>query len=656
MAGLGLCGRKRSGSLTESLSWLLKLFSIVACLAIWLAAQLASATPSDFQGDYSEPQRPTPEPTPTPIPTATPTPTPLPTPTPTPANVPILSVAKVSSTSVTLQWTPTTLWGWYRIKYGTASGVYTSTNDNSVTPATSTTITGLTANTIYYFTITFYASTGNVQYGPSNEVSVNLGIATPTPTPTPTPTATPTPTPVSGVPTLVQHVATGMDRYPVTNFSINLPNPAGPGNALILGVQFKSVGSIASVSDNKGNVWLSGPTVVNTSAAEQMSLYYCLNAVGGTQNITVNFSGLGTTNGTPQAVVSEWYNVATASAVDGIAGNSSSLTPGTITTTASRDLIYQWGIDFSDTNANGGAFNGRSISAGPGFTLLSADLQVGSGDQYYVQPIAGAINPTFSTSGSATWGSVALALKSAVAGTPPGPGIHIVHIQHTLLCAVRSQGRSTPIVMQFPSSGNLIVGSFNSADLLISSVNDNASNSWVTAASTLGGGQNCIAQIVYAANSSTSPSLGSITVTLQPGTTTGDDMFVLYDVAGAATSSFDIATTASGVQSSGGSLTTASLTPSTANGLILNQVSVDFHTVNGVIGSGYLLDSVVNAYDNDDPAYGGTDTSTLDEDNGYAHIYNTTTTPTIFVYTYTSPANGGVQNWGAVSAAFKAMP
>jgi hypothetical protein len=56
-----------------------------------------------------------------------------------------------------------------------------------------------------------------------------------------------------------------MDRWPVTTLAINLPNPAGGGNALILGVQFKSFGSISSVSDNKGNKWIAGPTVLNTA-------------------------------------------------------------------------------------------------------------------------------------------------------------------------------------------------------------------------------------------------------------------------------------------------------------------------------------------------------------------------------------------------------
>jgi hypothetical protein len=451
-------------------------------------------------------------------------------------------------------------------------------------------------------------------------------------------------------PTLVQHVATGMDRYPVTTLRIPLPNPTGSGDALILGIQFRNSGSISSVADDKGNTWVAGPTVTNSNASQRMSLYYALNVIGGTQNITVTFSGLGSTNGYPQAVISEFYNVAQVSAADGTGGNANSRTAGSITTTTAGDLIYHWGVDFSDTNVNGGAYNGSGITAGSGFTLLSADLQVGSADQYQVQSSAGSINPTFTATGSATWGSLALALKPANAGTRPSPGIRIVHIQHTLLNSVRAQGRANPIVMQFPSDGNLLVGLYD-GNPMISSVSDSGHNNWVSAGSTAGGGGNTGAQIVYAANAATSPALSGITVALN-GTTQGDNMFDLYDITGAATSPFDKSSTALGIQNNAGNLTTTTLTPSTANGLVLNVASIDFHTVNGIVGSSYALDSDVNAFDNDDPPNGGTDVSTLDMDNGYAHIYNTTTGRVTFVYTYNESTPGGVQNWGAVAAAF----
>jgi len=455
----------------------------------------------------------------------------------------------------------------------------------------------------------------------------------------------------AAVPKLIQHVATGMDRFPVRTLAMSLPNPAGAGNALILGLQFRSAGSVASISDNEGNNWVAGPSAVNTANSQKMILYYCLNVASGTQNIVVTFNGLSNTVACPQAVLSEFRNIATAAALDASVENPNSLEPGTIDTKQSGDLIYQWGVDFSDTNVNGGAFNGARITAGQNFTLLSADLQVGSADQYYVQPNAGTISPSFTASGSSTWGSVALALKSALAGTPPRRGIHIVRVQHTLLAAALAQGRTTPTVMQFPSSGNLLVGMFNSGDVTATSISDNANNNWVSAALTLGlPSKPTVSQILYAANASTSPTLGDINVTLS-NKTGSDIMFILYDVAGADESPLEKAKTANGDQISGGNLRTVSLTPTNAESLIFNQTAILFHTINGVVGTDFVLDTVVNAFDNN-AAPPGTPTSTLDEDNGYAHIYTTTRTPALFVYTYTQ-LGAGVQLWGSASVAFR---
>src|SRR5262249_9008470 len=75
--------------------------------------------------------------------------------------------------------------------------------------------------------------------------------------------------------------------------------------------------------------------------------------------------------------------------------------------------------------------------------------------------------------------------------------------------------------------------------------------------------------------------------------------------------------------------------------------------INRVIRAGFVLDSVVNASDDDNPAVSHISTSTLDEDNGNAHIYAATANPLTSVYTYTDAASGGVQIWSAVSAAFQ---
>jgi concanavalin A-like lectin/glucanase superfamily protein len=457
----------------------------------------------------------------------------------------------------------------------------------------------------------------------------------------------------AAVPTLVQHVASGMDRYPMNTLTMQLPNPVRAGNCLILGVQFNSAGSITSVTDDKGNNWIAGPTTTNVSYSKRMNLYYVLNAVAGTKSIRVNFSGLSNTNAYPQAVISEFYNVATSNAFDGSAASATSRAAGTITTTAPGDLIYEWGASLSSSNINAGAFNGTSITAGSGFTLLSADLQVGSGDQYQIQSTAGTITPTFSASGSAIWGSVAIALKSATAGTPPPPGMRIIHLQHTLLQAVRAQNRPNPIVMQFPSSGNLLVGLFNSAGPQMNSIRDNSGNTWSLPSSLNYADTNGVvrAQIAYAANATTSPNLSGITVT--PNTTgTGDMTFNLYDIVGASTNPLGATNTMRGDQPNNGPVVMGSLTPQTLGSTVLHVDSIVYNAIHTMPSpSSGFFDTFTNDLGHN------LDVSTLDMDNGYAHAYISAIAPISFSFTATGipgyPQNFHIGPWAGVTAEFK---
>jgi hypothetical protein len=448
-----------------------------------------------------------------------------------------------------------------------------------------------------------------------------------------------------------------MECNGVINFIITLPNAALSGNCLILGIQYPGSGTITSVTDNQGNTWTQGLSATNATYNRQMAIYYALNVAAGTQVVTIAFNGLsGVSASSPtQAVLSEFYNVAPSAASDGSTSSPTSTTSGTITTSASGDLIYHWGASLSTDTPYGGSFNGTSITAGTNFTLLSADLQVGSCDQYYVQPSGGAINPSFTPSGSATWGSLAIALKAASAGTAPGPGIRIVHVQHTLIGSLTTGSNAAPIPLQFPSTGNLLVGLFNYAQ--IASVSDSAGNTWSCPVALLSEG----AQIVYAANASTSPNLSGVTLTLSNGSSGGQtfqSFLVLYDVAGAATSPYDTGATANGQQTSNGDLTTVSITPSTSNGLVFGEVSIAFQTINGLVGPGYILDSVVNTQDDDNPGGPGTQNSSLEEDNGYGHVYNANTDELTFEWTYNSSLSGGgevgAEGWAAVAAAFEA--
>jgi len=434
-----------------------------------------------------------------------------------------------------------------------------------------------------------------------------------------------------------------MDCSGVEQFIITLPNPVLGGNCLILGLQFNAAGTISSVADNEGDSWVPGPSTVSAYNQKLVS-YYALNVSAGAQVITVTFNGIsGDSYISTQGVLSEFYDVG---ALDGSSA-SQSQAAGTIVTTTPGDLIYHWGAAVSTNTYYGGAYNGQSITAGYGFTLLSADLQVGSCDQYEVQGSAGPIDPSFSPSGSATWGSLALALKSSVSGTPPGNGMRIVHVQHTLVGSLTTTQNSAPIALQFPSSGNLLVGLWNGPSAYIMSVSDGNGNVWSLPSSALETSQYA-AQVVYAANANTGPNLGNIRLTLSNGNVTQQAILVLYDVANASSSPFENGTVANGYQGSTGSFSSSQITPSTPGGIVFCTTPISFGTIQT---SNYICDAVVNTEDNDSPG-SGTPNSSLDEDNGYAHVYNTTTSALTFEWgmTSTSPAAG---YWGSVAAAFK---
>ena len=195
---------------------------------------------------------------------------------------------------------------------------------------------------------------------------------------------------------------------------------------------------------------------------------------------------------------------------------------------------------------------------------------------------------------------------------------------------------------------------------LITSVTDSLNGGWSIPASakTTGQGGNTVTQIVYAGNASTASTLSSVTVT-SDSVDPGDSIFNLYDIADAAASPFDLATVMTGNQTSNGRLTMGVITPRTDNGIIICVSAIDFHTCNSMSApTGGRFDTCFTDYDDNDPPGGGTDVSTLDMDNCYAHYYNPNTSSVSFTFgfTHTSGGTQGILLWGAATAAFKGAP
>jgi hypothetical protein len=208
-----------------------------------------------------------------------------------------------------------------------------------------------------------------------------------------------------------------------------LPNATLAGNALIVAVQQRSGTGGVAVSDDVGNAYNVGGTNDdgNQHGNQLVSIYYATNIRPGAQTITLSFPKSGANY--VSTVAAEFYNVATASALDGTSANSAistSVTAGTLTTTTDNDLVFQYATQDAD-----GSNTTWTQGTGP-WALLAADYFDAQAAQYEIQSVHGASTPSLTQSSFKNFNTVAIALKSAAAGTAPAAGIRVVHLMHNL--------------------------------------------------------------------------------------------------------------------------------------------------------------------------------------------------------------------------------
>ena len=412
-------------------------------------------------------------------------------------------------------------------------------------------------------------------------------------------------------------------------YSIRLPNLTQSGNCVIVGLNYSSSGEIPTVTDDQADTFTQ--VITNDDGNQTVSLFVALNVAGGAQNISVH---LGSATAYVAAVASEFYNVATANAVDGSHGHSgsgTSITAGSFTPTTSGDLIYQLAVQDSTSNPMISFTQGSSP-----WTLLSADLMDSMTLQYQVQTTASAINPLMSMSPANSWNSVGIALKSGSSGSDIS-GMHIVHLQHNAFPAYAS----SPAYLQFPTTGNLIVVSWIGVpghDL--TSITDNQGNSYVQIGSPFGNADSGDSQIFYVANANSNTMMTGPVLTAS-GTDYSGSTALFFDIVGASSSPFDSTAgwqKASGEQTGSGNVTAVSIAPSTPGGLVISSIGVASNTLTGV-APGNFLSSVTNPEVSPWPN---------DENNGWAVNYGSGAIS--FVW---NSMGGPVYHWASVAAAFK---
>ncbi len=457
------------------------------------------------------------------------------------------------------------------------------------------------------------------------------------------------PPPVVAVPTLVQHVSGSNSRN--NNFAspfcyhFQLPNPTTAGNAVVVGVTFNR-NPTPSVTDDKNNSYVVEVNHFDSANTQSIAIAAAFNVTGGARLINLCFNS--DPGGFVQPVASEFANV---TAIDGsgagAAGTGTSVAAGSITPSASGDLVYQVAFSLS---ANQSSFTAGSQS-NIAWSLLSADLLDGFAGQYGVYNSTAAINPTVSMGTSQNWVSAAVLLKSSQSGGIPS-GMRIVHLEHENVPSNPGAGASgpfpNPLHLQFPSSGNLLVamvGGGNPPNQVLN-LTDSNGDTWISAPNTTQSTNDPGVQAFYAANAKSSANLALTATWTNSG---GDQTIFLYDVAGAAASPLDVGTGATGTQTIAGDLTVFSLTPASSGELVFVQTVWRFNTGAGLAGSGQFFDA--NSFDGESQS----GPEPVDENNGWGHVLTTSASPVTFTWI---PQFGGLafDGWAGNAMAFKAGP
>jgi hypothetical protein len=443
----------------------------------------------------------------------------------------------------------------------------------------------------------------------------------------------------------VQHVSLsntrGLDFVSPYCYYFSLPAPATAGNAIVAGFTFKGSAG-AAVTDDKGDMYTIAGSYYDSNDNQSVAIAAAFNVAAGARNLSLCFSA--NPDGNVQPMATELANVI---GLDGLGsgnhGSGTAATSGSLTPSASGDLVYQATYSLSQQQSSFSASSGQDAS----WNLLSADLLDGLGGQYGIESGTSTVTPTMGLGKSDKWVTVAALFKTGALGSVPS-GLRIVHLLHENIPYHTTAGGSdtpftNPVAAQFPCSGNLLVamiGGGNGA-LTVSSFKDSSANNWVSA--TENSAADSTAQAYYAAQASCSDNLR---LSAQFNAGTGDYTIFFYDVANAAAAPLDTSFVAGGsYEKPGHFLMPGSLTPATSNEIVLSEIMWAYNTGVGVAPG--LFDC---ARFTGEPLDGP---EPVDENNGWAHYIISSTNPVSFTWDVLQPEADPILGYVGLAVAFK---
>lgn len=423
-----------------------------------------------------------------------------------------------------------------------------------------------------------------------------------------------------------------------------LPNVSATGDSLFVWYEFGAGTGTPTVTDDKSQSW----TVDKQQAASNntLGIAHFFNSASGARVVTVMFPA-----SVPNAQCGALFANNTNGGVDITFGaepaSTATWATGSGTTGTSGDFILQaYYCDNCPTSLG----TPYTFTPGAGGTLLQPDGSSIFGAQYFNQSVAGAINPTVTSSVSATDAlTVAVAYKTGSSGGSPGTGIYVNSVQKLNMPENLSPSGTT-FTFNTPgaASNNLVVVPWQSNNTSnVTAISSSPANTWVCTAVTgpVGAGEEVA--ICYACNATVSQSMTiTLTVAVTPSTTNVVN-FGVYMISGAATSCFDtsVGNTATPAISSGTVSNMPTITTAQNNELVIAIANEDSETITG--------STFGNMEAEDFGQYSGI---WGDQDGGFLSGFVATAGSTNIGWVYSAYEAGApnVSNMVAQAAAFKA--
>lgn len=448
----------------------------------------------------------------------------------------------------------------------------------------------------------------------------------------------------ANIPTLVQCTNSASEGAGTTserNLFVNLPHDTQAGNCLVLYVQSGETHAW-TVTDDKSNA---GWTQVTTTTHSQvLYVFVCPNVAAATRKVTLTAAADISFN---QAGLFEYCNIATSLPVDTSAagaGGAGTAVAVTLTTGTAGDLVWQVACQ---TSSNG--WQGASITGDASSELEHADTGDGSASQAVVQAASGSITSTLTFSPSLGDNvSIAVALKSAAAGSPTPQGV-VRTRRRQFYSILHGSADITSIVVQMPTANGSVVVygthsyAANTSDHSVVSISDQGSNNFFVAAAathTTGAANRVDSSIWYSPNASATTPIATVAMA------NGVEEFTssLYEILGLDPQSPLGATyTNTGSESTidGTSFTAGTITPRRTGSIVIAVLPIDTGTVQSTSSPS------TGAFDGWCSTIFTGGFNRLEEDNGHGAQISDGTTQT-WTWGYKVPAGQNLGPWSVV--------